>query len=149
MGVAAGGVDGKVSPPLHPHPRPPSGEGCCFGVNDQVNPYLRNLQPLKEQLFPTLIQGQSFHPSGKRKKKKKRKTRRVTPAAVKGEAAPSHADHSSDNKLVLWQQPSHLRNDRVKEEMMVMMITTVIIIRLAGGYTRCWRPSVLRRLETH
>lgn len=25
--------------------------GCCFGVNDQVNPYLRNLQPQRSSCF--------------------------------------------------------------------------------------------------
>lgn len=70
--------------------------GRCFGVNGQVNPYLRNLQ-----LFPTLIRGQSFHPGQVKKG-------RLTPVAVKGEAAPAHADHSSDNRRLFWQQLSCL-----------------------------------------
>lgn len=68
---------------LSPRPPLPPASGCCFGVNDQVNPYLRNLQPLKEQLFPTLIQGQSFHPSGKRKKKGKQEGSHLQPLKVK------------------------------------------------------------------
>lgn len=45
----------------------------------------------------------------------------------------AHADHSSDNKLLFWQQAGHLRNDRAKEGMIITIIIIVVVSVIWGA----------------
>lgn len=52
----------------------------------------------------------------------------------------AHADHFSDNKLLFWQQPEYLRNDRAKEGMIIIIMIIIIIVTViwdAGAQESC------------